>query len=263
MIDTHCHLTFPEFDAKVDAVLAAARAVGVHSVITIATTTEDCARTVALAAQHPRLFASAGVHPLYSDRPRDWEVMRLAGAHPKCVAWGELGLDNHHPKPPKDLQRQVLDEQLAHIVEWRLAGLERPVVIHCRKAFAELVPILRASGLPGDRFVFHCFTGNEEDARMALDLGAHISFTGVLTYSNAPEVRRAAALVPLDRVMVETDAPFLSPVPERGTWPNEPRFVVHVAHALAQVHDMKYEALEEQLDRNAVRFFGPALAGDL
>ncbi len=260
MIDTHCHLTFPEFSGRVAEVLSAASAVGVHAAITIATTTADAARAVALAREHPRLFASAGVHPLYADKPRDWTEMRRAGEDPKCLAWGELGLDHHYAEPPRDLQRQVLEEQLAKIVSWRSEGLEKPIILHCRKAFAELISLLKATPLPPHRFVFHCFTGDESDMRQLLDFGAMVSFTGVLTYKNAEEVRRAARLAPLDRIMVETDSPFLAPMPHRGVWPNEPRFVVHVAEELARLHGISLSALDERLDMNAIAFFGSALA---
>lgn len=259
MIDTHCHLTFPDFEGRVADVLRDARQVGVHSAITISTTTADATRTVALARQHERLFASAGVHPLYAAESRDWEEMRAAGTDPKCVAWGELGLDRHYKEPPQPMQQAVLEEQLAKIVEWRREGLAKPIILHCREAHEALIQVLAATDLPRNRFVFHCFTGDESDMRRVLDFGAHVSFTGVLTYANAAEVRRAAALAPLDRVMVETDSPFLAPLPHRGVWPNEPKHVIHVAAALAAIHGITPAALEERLDANAAAFFGPAL----
>lgn len=256
MIDTHCHLTFPEFSGRVDAVLAAARADGVHGAVTVATTTANALECVALAAQHEGLYASAGIHPLYADSPCDWEEMHRAALHPKCVAWGELGLDRHYAKPPIAMQRAVLDEQLSHILRWSMEGLAKPVIVHCREAFADLVPILASCGLPRERFVFHCFTGTPADARLVLDFGAWISFTGVVTYPSARELQEAATLVPIDRMMVETDAPFLSPQPVRGHWPNEPRHVVHTAHALAALRGMDPHELASALDMNAERFFG-------
>lgn len=259
MIDTHCHLTFPEFSGRVAHVLADAALVGVHSCITIATTTADSLRTTALAAEHPRLFASAGVHPLYSDKPCDWDEMRRAGMHPKCVAWGELGLDQHHETPPLATQHEVLDAQLAHIRAWESEGIVKPIIVHCRKAFEHLVPILAKCGIAGNRFVFHCFTGDSTDVRRVLDLGAYVSFTGVLTFPKAPELREAAKLVPVDRLMIETDAPFLSPQPVRGVHPNEPKHVVHVAAALALCRRANLAQLNAQLDMNAARFFGEAL----
>ncbi len=256
MIDTHCHLTFPEFSGRVDAVLAAAHADGVHGAVTVATTTANALECVALAAAHEGLYASAGIHPLYSDSPCDWEDMHRAALHPKCVAWGELGLDRHYAKPPIALQRAVLDEQLSRILRWSDEGLAKPVIVHCREAFADLVPILASCGLPRERFVFHCFTGTPADARLVLDFGAWISFTGVVTYPSARDLREAATLVPIDRMMVETDAPFLSPQPVRGHWPNEPRHVVHVAQALAALRGMDPHELASALDANAERFFG-------
>jgi TatD DNase family protein len=196
MFDTHCHLTFDCFEGRIDRVLADAKAAGVRGCISIATTTDGLPGLTALADAHPEIWCSAGVHPLYSDRPIDWDAMLAAARHPKCVAWGELGLDHHYDQPDRSLQRQVLEDQLAKIETWSSEGLQKPVVIHCRKAFEDLLPVLEASSLPNDRFVFHCFTGNEADARAVLDFGAWISFTGIVTFPNATEVASASDLVP-------------------------------------------------------------------
>ncbi|MFN5496296.1 MAG: TatD family hydrolase [bacterium] len=257
MIDTHCHLTFPDYAGRVGAVLADARAAGVLGAITISTTTADAARTVALAREHPNLWASAGVHPLYSDRPADWAEMRAAGLDPKCVAWGELGLDRHYLDPPQEVQRPLLETQLGHLARWRLEDprLDKPVVVHCREAFDDLIPILAASGLPAERFVFHCFTAGPREMRMLLDFGAFVSFTGVVTFRNARETREAARLAPPERVMVETDAPFLTPEPHRTVRPNEPRFVVHIADALAELWGRPASEVREQTFKNAKSFF--------
>lgn len=260
VIDTHCHLTSPEYAGRLDAILDAARAGGVHACVTVSTTTADALRCVELAGSHRGVVATAGIHPLHSGDPIDWDAMRRAGEHPRCVAWGELGLDRHYADPPLDLQRRVLDAQLERICAWAAQGLRKPIVIHCREAFADLVPALAASGLPPERFVFHCFTAGPDEARAVLDFGAWISFTGVVSFRNAPQVRAAAALVPEDRIMAETDAPWLSPEPVRATRVNEPRFVTHVAQALAAVRGTTLEALERILDANAERFFGPLLA---
>ena len=174
------------------------------------------------------------------------------------AAWrgGELGLDNHYAEPPRAIQDRILAEQLAVIETARSDGIDKPVIVHCREAFTDLVPILAASSIPGERFVFHCFTAGPDEARLVLDLGAMISFTGVVTFQNAAAVRDAAALVPNDRIMVETDAPFLTPAPHRKVWPNEPQYVVHIAHALADARGIARDAFEAQLDANAQRFFG-------
>ena len=184
--------------------------------------------------------------------------MRAVGLHPKCVGWGELGLDRHYAEPSQETQRRVLDEQLGHLARWRTEDprLDKPVVVHCREAFDELIPVLRASGLPPERFVFHCFTAGPREMRLLLDFGAWVSFTGVVTFANAKDTRAAAALAPADRVMVETDAPFLTPEPHRKVRPNEPRFVVHVAEALAQLWSRPEAEVRAQLGSNARRFFG-------
>ena len=257
VIDTHCHLTFPEYEGRVADVLAEARAAGVVGAITISTTTADATRVRALAELHDGLWCSAGVHPLYSDEPADWEEMRVAGRSPKCVAWGELGLDRHYADPPQSVQRPLLEAQLGHIARWHREepALAKPVVVHCREAFDDLIPILRASGLPPERFVFHCFTAGPREMRMLLDFGASVSFTGVVTFRNAKETREAAQLPPSDRVMVETDAPFLTPEPHRTVRPNAPKFVVHVAEALAGLRGVTPETFAAQVSANAKRFF--------
>lgn len=262
MIDTHCHLTFPDFEGRIGETLDAARAEGVRGAITISTTTEDCLRALAIARAHDRVWCSAGVHPLYSDKaPHRWENLREVGRDPRCVAWGELGLDNHYDHPPGDVQRAVLDEQLEHLAAWRGEGLDKPIVLHCRDAFEDLIPILRRTPFEPGRFVFHCFTGGPRDMRMLLDFGAMVSFTGVVTYRNAQEVQDAARLAPLDRVMVETDAPFLTPAPHRGVRPNEPRFASVTARFLADLRGERWEDFERAIDANTERFFGIDPAG--
>jgi TatD DNase family protein len=260
VIDTHCHLTFPEFRGRATEILDEAAAHGVRGAISVATTIADAERALELARADPRIRSTAGVHPLYADRPaeeiRDWERMRACGLDARCVAWGELGLDRHYPTPTQEAQRSVLDEQLAAIGRWRAEGLAKPIVIHCREAFDELLPILAASGLPRDRFVFHCFTGGPREARLVLDFGAWISFTGVVTFRNATGVAEAARLVPEDRLLAETDSPFLTPEPHRTVRPNRPRFVADVIRRLAELRDVDAVALGERLDANVERFFG-------
>jgi TatD DNase family protein len=280
LIDTHCHLTFPDFTGRIDAVMAEAAAAGVAGAITISTTTFDCLEALAIARARPDVWCTAGVHPLYSDAHDDravsrsggqaghaWANLREVARDPRCVAWGELGLDNHYPTPARQVQRAVLEEQLAYIQGVNHAGPEGigkvgglPVVIHCREAFDDLIPVLKRTSISPDRFVFHCFTGGPADMRKLLDFGAWVSFTGVLTYPNAPELREAARMVPLDRVMVETDAPFLPPVPHRGKRPCVPAWVVHTARALADLRGVGFDELHEHLNRNTDRFFGLAEA---
>lgn len=254
MIDTHCHLTFPDYAGRVGDVLADAHRAGVHTVITIATGIPNGVASVALAHQHERLFATTGVHPLYAhEGPHDWTRMVETARDPKCVAWGEMGLDLHYDGPHRPVQERVLDEQLAAIAS---SDVELPIVIHCREAFDELIPVLERSGLPGDRFVFHCFTAGPREMEMVLALGAHASFTGVVTYKNAKDVQEAARLVPADRIMVETDAPFLTPTPHRGVRPNEPKYVPYIARHIAALRGVGEQEFARTLDANATRFFG-------
>ncbi len=259
MIDTHCHLTFSDFSGRIPEVLEAAEAAGVSGAITISTTTRDCLEALAIAERYANVWCSAGVHPLYADKgPHEWENLRRVARSPRCVAWGELGLDNHHDHPPRAVQRAALEEQLAFI-EGCLGEIELPVEVHCREAFEELIPVLRSTRLDPSRFVFHCFTGGVEDVRRVLDFGAWASFTGVLTYKNAAEVRAAAELVPLDRMLIETDAPFLSPEPFRGVRPCEPRFARSTAERMAQIKRMAWEEFHAIINENTRRFF-PKLA---
>ena len=256
MFDTHCHLTFPEFRGRTAQILAEAQAAGVWGVITISTTSADCLRTADLAAQFDNLWCSAGVHPLHSHEPVEWDVVRTAAANAKCVAWGELGLDNHYDHPPRSVQDRVLTDQLAVIQE---SKLDLPIVIHCREAYDDLLAVLRAAPFAPSRYVFHCFTGTTDEARKVLDFGAWISFTGIVTFQNAREIAEAAKIVPSDRIMVETDSPFLTPEPMRKVRPNEPKHVVHTARHLAKLRHADPIEFEHQLDQNAERFFGIAI----
>jgi TatD DNase family protein len=265
MIDTHCHLTFDDFEGRIGEVLTDAATAGVSRIITVSTTPADAEASLAVARQFRDVFCTAGVHPLYADQTppgastHDWDALvRVAGAD-ECVAWGELGLDGYYDKPAFAEQRRVLDEQLQTIAR---SGIDKPIVLHCREAFDELIPVLRESGMPGERFVFHCFTAGPREMELVLDFGAWVSFTGVLTYPNAQEVRDAAKLVPMDRVMVETDAPFLTPAPHRGKRPNEPKYVVHTAAALAELKELDAAEMERVLDANAERFFGVKAVND-
>ncbi len=261
MIDTHCHLTFPDFAERIPETLASAAEAGVTGAITISTTTRDCLDALRIAQTYENVWCTAGVHPLYSDKgPHAWENLREVARSARCVAWGELGLDNHYDRPARDIQHAVLHEQLAFIESCQ-DEMDLPVEIHCRKAFDDLIPILAGTRLDPARFVFHCFTGGPEEARKVLDFGAWISFTGVLTYKNAPEVRAAAELTPLDRMMIETDAPFLSPEPFRGVRPCEPKFARATAERMAQIKGVAWDEFHGVINANTRRFFPKLAAG--
>jgi TatD DNase family protein len=265
VIDTHCHLTFPDFEGAVDQTLQEAGAQGVTGVITISTTTRDCLRALEIARGHERVWCTAGVHPLYADQgPHAWENLGRVVADAKCVGWGELGLDNHYAEPAGEVQRRVLGDQLAYIEGFSLpgragfgaGGAGLPIVLHCREAFDDLIPILRRTRLDPSRFVFHCFTGTPADMRKVLDFGAMVSFTGVVTYRNAAEVQEAARLAPLSRIMVETDAPYLSPDPHRGKRPCKPWMASVTARRLAELRGEDWEEFHRAINDNTERFFG-------
>ena len=254
MIDTHCHLTFPELHGRLDEVISAAAADGVDRMITIGTTPADAQRARAVAETYPGVYFAAGVHPHYGPQVQMHELPGIAelATHPKCVAFGEMGVDYHYDEPPRKQQHELFAAQLEMI---RYSELTKPIIIHCRKAVDDTIAIIKSSALPGNRFVFHCFTEPPPEARKVLDLGAMVSVTGIVTYKNAPEVRESAKLVPLDRLMVETDSPFLTPEPHRRVKPNEPRYVVATARFLAELRGVEFERFVRQLDANATRFF--------
>lgn len=256
MLDTHCHLTFPDFAGATHRTLDECEEVGVTGVITVATTPPDARAALELAQRDDRIWCSAGVHPLYADRgPHDWPTLVEVARQERCIAWGELGLDNHYDKPLRAVQRRVLEEQLAVIENSRL---DLPVILHCREAFEELITVLRKTNISPQRFVFHCFTGGPDDMRLLLDFGALVSFTGVVTYKNAQEVREAAKLVPLDRMMFETDAPYLTPEPHRKIRPNHPKFSKTTAQFVAKLRRVAWEEFHERINRTTEEFFGIA-----
>ncbi len=257
VIDTHCHLTFADYAGRIDEVLAQARSAGVMGAISIATTTVDSHDALLVAQEHEHVWCTAGVHPLYADKgPHDWDAVRTIAADPKCVAFGEMGLDNHYSKPPIETQRRVLADELACIESCVRGGIDKPVIIHCREAFDDLIPVLKESTVRPERFVFHCFTGTPEDMTKVLDFGASVSFTGVVTYANASYVADAAKMVPSDRIMIETDAPFLSPMPKRGVRPCVPAFARYTAEFVARARGVSFHEFHAQIDANTERFFG-------
>ncbi len=254
MIDTHCHLTSKQLFADIESVIQRAKGNGVSQMITVALNGEDAIDARECATHFEEVFFTAGIHPLYADGKWDWESLGTVIRDEKCVAFGELGLDKHYEDTDFDLQLRLLDEQLEFVVAQN--GDERPIIVHCRKAIGDLLPIFESSGISGNRFVFHCFTESMEDAKKVLDFGAMLSFTGVVTYKNASEVLDIARFMPIDRIMVETDAPYLTPEPNRKVWPNEPRFVVDTAACIAKSRGLSAAEFEASLDENARRFFG-------
>ena len=255
MIDTHCHLTYPGLGERVEQVLADAATAGVDRMISVGTSPTDAAAALRIADAHAGVYVAAGLHPGHADEAADTgalqQELRSQLAHPRVVAVGEMGLDQHYPEPPLEQQRRVFAAQLELMQE----RPELPGIIHNREATDATLEMVRASGVAGDRLVFHCFTGPAEELRRILDLGAMVSFTGIVTFAGAAAVAEASDLVPLDRLMIETDSPYLTPAPFRKVRPNEPRFVAEVAKFLADRRGMPRDEFVAAVDANAERFF--------
>ena len=254
LIDTHAHLDDEQLAGDLPAVLDRARAAGVVRIVAVATTAPSSVACVALAAKHPNLSATVGVHPNHAGHaaPAAWdEVVALAGTS-EVVGVGETGLDRHWDYTPFPVQE---DYFARHLELSRRTN--KPVVIHCREADADVLRMLRADfDRHGPiRGVMHSFVGDAAAAAACLEMGLYLSFAGMLTYKNAQALREVAAKLPLDRLMVETDCPYLTPAPLRGKR-NEPAHVVHTAARLAALHGLTPEALAERTTGNAQALFG-------
>ena len=243
-VDSHCHL---QYDGMAPDAVDAAVAAGVTRIVCIGTDAEESAKAVEVAQAHPgRVWATVGLHPHDASHGVDGIVSLLDA--PDVVAVGECGLDYHYDHSPRELQREAFAAQVALARERDLA-----LVIHTREAWDDTFAILGAEGVP-ERTVFHCFTGGPEEARRVLEAGGHLSFSGIVTFKRADDVRQAAAVTPLDRMLVETDAPFLTPEPHRGT-PNAPAFVPLVGAALARAKGVAPEDVEAATTANAEAVF--------
>lgn len=250
--DTHCHLDFPDFADDLAGVVARAGAAGVHRMITIATRVKKAAIYQELAERFENVFFSIGTHPHNAAEEPDValeEIIRLS-QHKKCVAIGEAGLDYHYDKSPRDMQAASFRLQIAAA---RITGL--PLVIHARAADDHMIAILEDEMGKGPfSAILHCFSSGAELARVGVRLGFSLSFSGILTFKNSAEIRDIAAETPVDRLLVETDAPYLAPVPHRGKT-NEPAFTAHTARVLAEVKGLSIEALAPILEANTDRIF--------
>ena len=259
LIDTHCHLDFPELAKDRAGVLSRAASAGVARMITISTEVEKFASIAAIAESNAEVYCSVGTHPSHAHEEREVSTEELVAlaAHPKCVAIGETGLDYHYDRAPRDLAHRVFRN---HISAARKSGL--PLVIHSRDADADMASILTEEMSAGPfKALLHCFTSGRELAEKALALGCYISFSGIVTFKNSQDLRDIAEIVPLDRLLVETDAPFLAPTPYRGK-ANEPAYVAETAKLLAGVKGIEVDALADVTTANALRVFDkmPSLA---
>ncbi len=257
LVDSHCHLADARLRDDAHGIIERARLAGVTTLISVGAigSLETDRLTVEFAEHNRGVYAAVGVHPhdaaACSDA-RITELRDLAGS-PRVVAIGESGLDFHYMHSPPEAQECSLRSHLALATE-----LDKPIVIHCRDAETRLATIVRETGVPPRGGVIHCFTGNSSSARAFLELGFYISFSGILTFRNATQVREAALLVPADRVMVETDAPYLAPEPYRGKR-NEPAYLVRTLEVLARLRGLGVDALAEATTENARRLFGLAV----
>jgi TatD DNase family protein len=254
IIDSHCHLADPRLYPELETVLERAAAAGVGRIVAVgALDTIDADRlTVEIAERFPQVFAVIGVHPHNAsdcDDARMAELEQLARS-PRVVAIGESGLDFHYMHSPAEAQERALRR---HLITARALG--RPIVIHCRKAERRLCEIVGETGLPPAGGVIHCFTGDAAAAREFVALGFHISFSGIVTFKNASAIREAAEIVPEDRLMVETDAPYLAPEPYRGSR-NEPAYVRRTFERLAELRGADPDALAACIRANTARLFG-------
>jgi TatD DNase family protein len=241
LIDSHCHLDSPEFDADRDEVVERALEAGVDHMLAIGTGNgpPDLEAGIRLADRYPEFYATVGIHPHEAAKAGKADVDRLAELllHPKVIALGEIGLDYHYDFSPRETQASVFIQQMEIA-----AAARKPIVIHTREAWDDTAALLEKYWKPhGIGGIMHCFSGGPSEARRALDLGFYLSFGGILTFPKAVDVQAAAKEAPADRILVETDAPYLAPVPKRGKR-NEPALVVHTARKLA---DLRGQSLEE------------------
>jgi TatD DNase family protein len=254
-VDSHAHIDGPEFDADRDEVIERARAAGVSAILNIGTGDPHSSafeRAVELGRKHAGIYPAIGTHPhdarLY-DQKAEEKIKTLIKSE-RVIAWGEIGLDFHYDNSPRDVQVEVFRRQLRAARECEL-----PVVIHTREAESETIEILKSEYTGAERCgVFHCFSGSMNLAQKAIELGFMISFSGIVTFKKADELREVAKQVPLDRLLIETDCPYLSPIPYRGKR-NEPAYVVEVARCLAGIHRLAIEEMARITTDNFHSFF--------
>jgi TatD DNase family protein len=255
-IDSHAHIEGPEFDADRGDVIARARDAGVEIIVCVGNgevATDSHAAAFRVAEQHPFIYTTVGVHPHEARLFDDELAARLKdlSAHPKVIAWGEVGLDYHYDNSPRAAQREAFRRQLRMARE---RGI--PAVIHTREAEADTLAILdeewRGTGLAG---IIHCFTGTRDFAERAVGLGFYISFSGVITFKKSEDLRETASRLPIERILIETDSPFLAPVPHRGRR-NEPAYVVETARAVAAARGLTAEEVGRVTSDNFKRLFG-------
>ncbi len=259
VVDSHCHLDFPDFADELDDVVARAEIAGVRRMVTICTRVKKFSDVLAVAERFPSICCSVGTHPHNAAEEVDITVERLVelSQHPKVVAIGEAGLDYHYDKAPRDIQVTIFRN---HITAARITGL--PLVIHARSADEDMIDILQDETKKGAfKAILHCFSSGRALAEKGVALGLMVSFSGILTFKNSQEIRDIARDVPLDRLLVETDAPYLAPVPMRGKR-NEPSYVINTARVLAETMGVSVEEINRITTDNFFRTFSKMPAPD-
>ena len=255
LIDSHCHLDFDGLSNRLPEVLAAMEASDVGGCMTIGVTLEEAPQVLAIAAAYEQVFASVGVHPEYADHQEpDVETLCALAQHPKVLAIGETGLDYHWHKDQPEWQRERFR---VHIRAAKV--LNKPLVIHTREAAEDTLAILKEEGADTVGGILHCFTESLAVAEQAIDLGFYISISGIVSFKNAAQVHEVARSIPLDRLLVETDSPYLAPVPYRGK-PNEPAYVRHVAEAIANLRQISSAEVATASSRNFLTLFPSSAA---
>lgn len=248
LIDTHAHLDEQSFEAEIDEIVDRASAAGVRRIITIGITADSCRRAISLAEKYSSVWAAVGIHPNYAVQATvdDWRVVCELSRHPRVVAVGETGLDRFWDHTPLDLQVDYFERHIALSRE-----IHKPFIVHCREAEAETLMVLDRAATTGPlRGVMHSFCGSPETARRCLDHGLWLSFSGMLTYKKNEALRELAATIPADRILIETDCPYLAPTPHRGKR-NEPAFVARTAAMLGEARGLTLPEIAELTTANA------------
>ena len=249
-VDTHCHVTYEDIPGGADAALVAAREAGVRRMTTIGTDLTTSKAAIDLAVLNEDVWATVGLHP--HDAKNGLDGLHELITHERVVAIGECGLDYYYDHSDRAVQREIFAAQIALAHQHKL-----PLVIHTREAWDETFEILQSCGVP-ERTIFHCFTGSPVEAKKCLDIGAYLSFSGIVTFKKAQEIRDAATICSPDKMLVETDSPFLAPVPHRGK-SNQPAFLVEVGACLAEIRNVSVDEIARQTTRNATIAF-PGIA---
>lgn len=253
LIDTHAHLSFEGLVENVKDVVNRAKDAGVKKIITIATEAHEFKKVLAIAEIYENVYAGMGIHPHHASEVTEADLENLTSlmTNPKVVALGETGLDFHYNFSKQDAQKDIFRKHLQIA-----AKTKKPVVVHSRNAFDETLEILDEFTGKLDKVVFHCYSGTAEQTELLLSKGYYISFTGIVTFKNAESAKIAATIVPTDKMMLETDCPFMSPVPMRNQKINEPALMVHTARFIAELKGMDFDKFCEEVTETSCEFFG-------